>query len=81
MWKNVLYFMVGGLVFSVLIARPTIALEPDFSNMSIAMSGRELAIFDHKDGMIHYYNKADGTFLRTHQITQLGARMKTTGVR
>ena len=68
MWKNVLYFMMGGLVFSVLIARPIIAQESNFTNVSIAMSSRELAVFKHNDGVVYYYNKADGKIIRYRNV-------------
>ena len=76
MWKNILYFIIGALVFSVLIDRPIFAQGSDLSDVDFAISGRELAIFDRKDGAIYYYNKADGKILRIHHVGKLGGNLK-----
>jgi len=77
MWKNILYFIIGALIFSVLIDRPIFAKEPNLSSVGFAISGRELAIFDREDGVIYYYNKQDGKLLRIHKFGKLGANMQS----
>ena len=76
MWKNILCLIIGALVFSVLIDRPIFAQDQNFSYLTIAISTRELALFNRKDGTVYYHDKTDGTILRIHQLNDLGKRME-----
>jgi len=76
MWKNILYFLFGALIFSALIDRPIFAQSQNFSYLNVSTSNGELTLFDPNNGTIYYYSKDSGKVKRIHRLKRLGKQLE-----